>query len=309
MSKVFISYGNQARKVAEGLCAHLEERGLPCWMAPRDISSGTYAGEITRAIKAADIMVAIFSKASRSEHVKNEVNVAFNNAKLILPYCLDDSPFDDDLEYWLSAKQRIISFGNIPADYQRIERIIREYRGEDPAASPQIPAQPQQPAPSQKRSLLLPLICVAVLLVGAMLYFLRQEKPSGKEDIQLPIDSLTVILPADNTPTGTSIQPVVKQPKQKEEADPDADIFDGKIVDGYPDGSGKLTFKKSRRIDMHDEKGLVAEPGDYIEGNWNHGHLNYGEWYGSDGKMKAFITLGDNPDYKLDHQLGKCVKP
>ena len=110
MSKVFISYGSKNRKVAEGLCTHLEAHGIPCWMAPRDISSGTYAGEITRAIKAADIFVVICSKETReSDHVKNEVNLAVSHTGLIVPYCLDDTPFDDDLEYYLSSKQRIFS--------------------------------------------------------------------------------------------------------------------------------------------------------------------------------------------------------
>ena len=92
-------------------------------------------------------------------------------------------------------------------------------------------------------------------------------------------------------------------------ADKDADTFDGTIIDGYPDGYGRYTFKKRRRIDMHDEKERWAEAGDYIDGTWNHGHLNYGDWRSADGTPKEYITLGDNPDYKLDQQLGKCVKP
>ena len=302
MSKVFISYDSKNRKVAEGLCTYLEERGIPCWMAPRDISSGTYAGEITRAIKAADMMVAIFAKTSHSEHVKTEVNVAFNNTKLILPYCLDDVPFDDDLEYWLSAKQRILSCGDTEKDFVRIESIIREHRGGD-AAAPAPPA----PKPLRKRSLL-PILCVVALIVAAGVFFWWQGgKGQEPEANSLPAVD-TVILPtiSQGEPVKTS---KLSAASRVVAADKDADTFDGTIIDGYPDGYGRYTFKKRRRIDMHDEKERWAEAGDYIDGTWNHGHLNYGDWRSADGTPKEYITLGDNPDYKLDQQLGKCVKP
>ena len=304
MSKVFISYGSKNRKVAEGLCTHLEAHGIPCWMAPRDISSGVYAGEITRAIKAADVFIVICSKETReSDHVKNEVNLAVNNAGLILPYCLDDTPFDDDLEYYLSSKQRIISGGVLEKDYQRIEGIIRDYRGEEAVAAA-TPA-PQLP---RKRSLLLPLLCVAILIVAAGVFFWRQgRKGQGPEANALPAVD-TVILPTVSQ--GERVKTAKPSAAARETAaDKDADTFDGAIIDGYPDGYGIYTFKKRRRIDMHDEKERWAEAGDYIDGTWNHGHLNYGNWCRADGTPKEYIVLGDNPDYKLDHQLGKCVKP
>ena len=89
--------------------------------------------------------------------------------------------------------------------------------------------------------------------------------------------------------------------------DPDADIFTGSIKDGYPDGTGTYTFKKTRRIDMHDEEARIAEVGDYIYGNWTIGHLNYGTWYAADGTEKGFIRIGDCPNVELDHQFAKCV--
>lgn len=305
MSKVFISYGSKNRKVAEGLCAHLESHGIPCWMAPRDISSGVYAGEITRAIKAADVFVVICSKETReSDHVKNEVNLAVNNTGLILPYCLDDTPFDDDLEYYLSSKQRIISGGVLEKDYQRIESIIREYRGEDAAAAATPASQPRR-----NRPLLLPLLCVVVLIVATGVFFGMQGKKGQSPEANVLPAVDTVILPAISQGEPVKTTKPSATTSRVAAADKDADTFDGTIIDGYPDGYGRYTFKKRRRIDMHDDKERWAEAGDYIDGTWNHGHLNYGDWYGADGTPKEFILLGDNPDYKLDQQLGKCVKP
>lgn len=36
----FISYANQDTAVADALCAHLERRGVSCWIAPRDVPPG-----------------------------------------------------------------------------------------------------------------------------------------------------------------------------------------------------------------------------------------------------------------------------
>ena len=177
MSKVFISYGNKDRQQAEALCAHLEGQGIPCWIAPRDITSGIYAGEITRAIKSADVFVVLCSKETRaSDHVKNEVNLAVNNTRLILPYCLDNTPFDDDLEYYLSSKQRIVSCGDARKDFRQIERVIREFRGE--AAPAAVPEKTAKKGPSRHPALVA-LCALTVLLVLWLL--LRPEKTALPE--------------------------------------------------------------------------------------------------------------------------------
>lgn len=317
MEKVFISYGSKNRHLAEALCAHLEGRGIPCWMAPRDISSGTYAGEITRAIKAADVMIAIFSKNSHSEHVKNEVNVAFNNAKLILPYCLDDNPFDDDLEYWLSSKQRLVSCGDKEKDFDRIEHIIREHRGEAAAVPPAAPA-----AKPRKRSLLLPLLILAALLAVALFFYLRQDRESEEasvESSEQPLDSLTRELPViqepkEKAPSVSAINPVVQPEKRPvpataETIDPDANTFTGAIKNGFPDGFGTFTFKKARTIRMPDGKERTFNAGDYIKGTWENGHFSSGELYCSDGRKVEYLLPIDYHHTDKDRLDWKCVKP
>ncbi len=306
MSKVFISYGSRNRKVAEGLCGHLEAHGIPCWMAPRDISSGVYAGEITRAIKAADVFIVVCSKETReSDHVKNEVNLAVNHAGLIIPYCLDDTPFDDDLEYYLSSKQRVMSQGKNEEDFQRIEKIIREHRGEEAAVVP-------APVPPKKKSWLLPVICVAVLLIGAVVFFWWQGRKSGASSgTSVPSTDSLIIEESviRQAPTEPDVALEIKPKKTTEAIDPNADTFTGTVIDGYPDGFGTYTFKTRRRIDMHDPENRFAEPGDSIVGTWTRGHLNYGKWFSSDGEKKGDIFIGEKQDIEKDQKLGVCVKP
>ena len=318
MRHVFISHSTGNKKTADSLCSWLESHGIRCWMAPRNISSGNYAGEITRALKAADIVLIICSREScRSEHVKNEVTLAFNNAKHLIPYCLDENPFDDDLEYYLSSKQRITTCGDSKQDFALIERMIRDFRGEDSAeaASASIPR--------HKHKYLLPGIIAAMLILavaGGVLFFLKGHQQSAEPNIAEPTEipaassDTTAVqqIPAESAEAAATKAPSASKPSSEVKtsgANSMTDSFTGKITDGFPDGAGRYTFKKARRIDMHDETGRMAQPGDYIDGVWTRGHLNYGEWYSADGTMKAFIQLGDNPDTEADHTLGICVRP
>jgi len=51
---VFIGYASQDAAVAAALVETLERKGIPCWIAPRDVKAGTlYADAIVRAISRA----------------------------------------------------------------------------------------------------------------------------------------------------------------------------------------------------------------------------------------------------------------
>ena len=58
------------------------------------------------------------------------------------------------------------------------------------------------------------------------------------------------------------------------------------------DVHGRMIFKTSHVIDSKDPKGRVAEPGDYVIGEWSDGHLVQGVWYGSDNQVKGSIIIG-----------------
>ena len=81
--RVFISYSSSDSETADTLCRLLEERGVACWMAPRDVSPGAKYGEaILQAIEDASALVLIFSEhANNSEQVMNEVERAVSKKK------------------------------------------------------------------------------------------------------------------------------------------------------------------------------------------------------------------------------------
>ena len=57
---VFISYSTKNSDIANKICYLLENNGLQCWIAPRNIASGkNYVDEIARGIKSTKIIVLI----------------------------------------------------------------------------------------------------------------------------------------------------------------------------------------------------------------------------------------------------------
>lgn len=58
------------------------------------------------------------------------------------------------------------------------------------------------------------------------------------------------------------------------------------------DVRGRMEFKSSHIIDSKDPKARVAQPGDYVVGEWSEGHLVQGIWYGADNKAKGSILIG-----------------
>src|SRR3989440_3068370 len=102
---VFISHSAQDKKVAETICGALEQSGIQCWVAPRDVRPGrSFPGEITRAIQQSKVMLLIFSRHSNSsEQVLREVQLAVDCHVPIVRLRIEDIPLSDDLRYYLST--------------------------------------------------------------------------------------------------------------------------------------------------------------------------------------------------------------
>lgn len=93
---VFISYSSRNKPTALAICHVLEGHGVRCWMAPRDIPPGAdYGDVIDEAIVACRLFVLVFSEpASLSQWVKGELNLAFTEKKIIIPYRIDETPVE-----------------------------------------------------------------------------------------------------------------------------------------------------------------------------------------------------------------------
>ena len=102
---VFISYSTADKKTADAICRSLEEAGLSCWIAPRNISPGRDYGEaIINGISTSRLMVLVLSRtANTSPQVKREVERAVNKSVPIIPFRIEDVPMSKALEYYLST--------------------------------------------------------------------------------------------------------------------------------------------------------------------------------------------------------------
>ena len=92
MHEVFISFSSRDRNVALNICKFLEDNGISCWIAPRNVDAGTnYATQIVSAIKRCRVFVLAASvNTNESGHVSNEVSLAFDNKKPIIPFKIED---------------------------------------------------------------------------------------------------------------------------------------------------------------------------------------------------------------------------
>ena len=88
---IFISYSSDDKNVADAVVAALENRGIRCWYAPRDIGAGTDWGEsITHAISDSTLMLLIFSENSnKSKRVLDEIYYSISEGKTILPFRIE----------------------------------------------------------------------------------------------------------------------------------------------------------------------------------------------------------------------------
>ena len=97
---VFISYSSQDSDAAQTVCKAIELAGMPCWIAPRDISPGReWSGEIIDALNACRAMVLIFSSHSNdSPQVIREVERGVNKRVPILVFRLEETPLSKAME-------------------------------------------------------------------------------------------------------------------------------------------------------------------------------------------------------------------
>jgi hypothetical protein len=108
-ARVFVSYASPDAAVAGALVEALEQHGIACWIAPRDVKAGAlYADAIVRAISGAKALVLVLSKdAIGSSHVGKEIERASSKKRPIITLRIDSAPLTPALEYFLSESQWI----------------------------------------------------------------------------------------------------------------------------------------------------------------------------------------------------------
>jgi uncharacterized RDD family membrane protein YckC len=121
---VFISYASEDGAAADLVRQALEDAGVRCWIAPRDVHPGTsYAAAIIGAIHDAKMMVLVFSDRSNSSgHVIREVERTTTLDIPVLPLRIDETVPSRDMEYHLSSRHWLDA--SEPPLESHLERLV-----------------------------------------------------------------------------------------------------------------------------------------------------------------------------------------
>ncbi len=126
-TEVFISYSSKDKAIADKVTKAIEDKGIRCWIAPRDMTVGSYPIQITQQIRSAQVFLILLTKNSMEspEFVLNELDRAFNRLKdglHIVPVSLLDAA-DIKEEFWFYlCRQQIFSIKEPPLE-ERINEI------------------------------------------------------------------------------------------------------------------------------------------------------------------------------------------
>ena len=179
---VFISYSSKDKEKAHKLCRLLEERGIGCWIAPRNVPAGAKYGEaIVHAIENATSMVLIFSEHSNnSEQVMNEVERAVSKNKRIFPLKITDVMPSTELEYFISRRHWLdASTESLEACTEQLAAAIR--LPEDTPTEEAVPPPERSRLPAARRKQILlgaGIILILFVLVAGLFTARIWRKPA-----------------------------------------------------------------------------------------------------------------------------------
>ena len=104
-----------------------------------------FMGKIVKAIKTCKITVFISSKDSnQSIHTIKEVAIAFNSGKHIIPFKIDETSYNDHLEYVLCNLNWGVEATNPPTE-QALNQLVSQIKAILTVATPTIDASAGQP--------------------------------------------------------------------------------------------------------------------------------------------------------------------
>jgi len=142
---VFISHSSKDKRAADAICHSLEENGIRCWIAPRDVNPGfEYAAEIIRGVKNCKVFLLIFSKDSNtSKPVAKEIESAFRYEKTVIPFRIDRVDMTEALEYYLSNLHWMDAYPN-DNEFDLLVKAVRNALGVNVAVAPAREKQPSR---------------------------------------------------------------------------------------------------------------------------------------------------------------------
>jgi hypothetical protein len=318
---IFLSYSSRDKLIADAICSRLENQGIRCWIAPRDVNPGSdYSDQISEALERSTAMVMVFSSGSNSSrHVKSEIDRAFSLDKVIIPFRVENVELDKGLAYYLSKTHWLDALTKpLEQHIDRLATTIRKVSGLEGAPPPRatagaLPAT-STPKPTNRAPWIiagLALVVCALVLVGGLLFaWMSRTKRET-----------TVVAPALSASSPTSTDELDRRDSAATTPQPDSAPFEGtwKITDaatteGVPyDGTVEITvagprYKVKWNLAANTVNGLALAIGNRLcaaYGSEDFSVLVYK--ISPDGGLKgrwAYSTFSDNDRDGLENAVG-----
>jgi hypothetical protein len=133
---VFISYASSDSQAALRICSAIEERGIRCWIAPRDVQPGSdYSAALFDAIgESVAVVLVLSANSNKSPHVKREVGRAAGKDITIVPFLIEKTELDKALEFniglrhWLDATN-----GPLQPHIRKLVETVERFASAQPA--------------------------------------------------------------------------------------------------------------------------------------------------------------------------------
>ncbi len=148
--RVFVSYASVDRAHALATADALEQAGFGVWIDRRGIAGGTaWAEEIAVAVRGCAALALLVTPASvASRNVRQELQLAWDHDRPILPMILEHVVYPDAVAYFLHGRQWVELVGRAEADWlPEAVAALRDMTGEGPARPAGSPVPPPAPAP------------------------------------------------------------------------------------------------------------------------------------------------------------------
>ena len=120
----FISHAHQYLPIAQEICNKLEENGISCWIAPRNITSCDWAGSIIDGLSRADIFIFIVGEYSiNSPECLKELTEATRRCSYIIPFKVDNTDLSPTMRYHLAPTHWLDA--SVPPLERHIDELVQ----------------------------------------------------------------------------------------------------------------------------------------------------------------------------------------
>jgi TIR domain len=185
---VFISYASQDAAIANSIVENLEQRGIKCWIAPRDVTPGLqYSDQIVGALNDTKVLVLVLSEhVAASPNVGREIERAASKQLRIIVLRINAAPLTRSFEYFLSESQWVeVAALGMPAALRKLTQAVAQRLAPSSWVSPGLGADVRESADGTRKPTYLnikrliaaaALLAAAALVIGVMVRYWPSKK-------------------------------------------------------------------------------------------------------------------------------------